>query len=149
MGSPVHVPHRCIVSAGEPHVGNGHERGPLKRTGMCRSVRVLTLRYSRLALVLLAAGCFYWGRRRVQEPTPVKPHAPVWIWSGGNVMKWHAVVISQDSVSGIPYRTSLKCDSCRRSMPRGQVDSMKLGYHTVAEFITFWGGLLILSGIAR
>ena len=57
--------------------------------------------------------------------------------------------ISQDSVSGIPYRMSLKCDSCRRSMPRGQVDSMKLGYHTVAEFITFWGGLLILSGIAR
>ena len=98
---------------------------------------------------LLAAGCFYWGRRRVQEPTPVKPQAPVWIWSGGNVMKWHAVLISQDSVSGIPYRMSLKCDSCRRNMPWAEVDSMKLGYHTVAELITFWGGLLILSGIAR
>ncbi len=85
----------------------------------------------------------------MDEPRPVKPHAPAWIWSSGKVEKWHAVVITQDSVWGVPYRMSLKCDSCRSSMPRTQVDSMKLGYHTVAEYLTFWGGLLILSGIAR
>ncbi len=62
------------------------------------------VRCSLLASVLLAAGCFnYWGRRRVDQPTPVKPYQPVWIWSGGQVKKWHAVVITQDSVSGIPY----------------------------------------------
>ncbi len=95
------------------------------------------VRCSLLASVLLAAGCSnYWGRRRVDQPTPVKPHQPVWVWSGGQVKKWHAVVITQDSVLGIPYRMSLKCDSCRRSMPRTQVDSMKLGYHTLPETVT-------------
>src|SRR5213083_1526052 len=108
------------------------------------------VRCSLIASVLLAAGCFnYWGRRRVDQPTPVKPYQPVWIWSGGQVKKWHAVVITQDSVSGIPYRMSLKCDSCRRSMPRTQVDSIRLGYPTVAEYVTFFGGLTILSAIAR
>ena len=63
------------------------------------------VRCSLLASVLLAVGCSnYWGRRRVDQPTPVKPHNPVWIWSGGQVKKWHAVVITQDSVSGIPYQ---------------------------------------------
>jgi len=59
----------------------------------------------------------------------------VWIWSGGQVKKWHAVVITQDSVSGIPYSVPLKCYGCRRSMPRTQLDSMKLGYHTVPEYV--------------
>src|SRR5881398_206865 len=94
------------------------------------------MRCLRFGLVLLAAGCSgYWGRRPVDQPTPVERHDPVWIWSGGQVNKWHAVVITQDSVSGIPYRMSLKCDSCRRSLPRTQVDSMKLGYHTVPEYV--------------
>jgi hypothetical protein len=110
--------------------------------------RVLIVGSLLLAFVPLAAGCSYWGRHRVDEPRPVKPHAPVWIWSGGKVEKWQAVVITQDSVSGIPWGKTLKCDSCRSGMPRTQVDSMKVGYHTLAEFLTFWGGLLILSGFA-
>ncbi len=43
-------------------------------------------------------------------------------------MKWHAVIITQDSASGIPYQMSVRCDSCRRSIPRSRVDSMKLCY---------------------
>ena len=108
------------------------------------------VRCSLLASVLLAAGCSnYWGRRRVDQPTPVKPHQPVWIWSGGQVNKWHAVVITQDSVSGIPYRMSLKCDSCRRSLPRTQVDSMKLGYHTVPEYVIEGTGIVAVLTLAE
>ena len=108
------------------------------------------VRCSLLASVLLAAGCSnYWGRRRVDQPIPVKPHQPVWIWSGGQVNKWHAVVITQDSVSGIPYRMSLKCDSCRRSLPRTQVDSMKLGYHTVPEYVIDGTGILAVLTLAE
>ena len=66
----------------------------------------------------------------------------MWIWSGGQVKKWHAVVITQDSVSGIPYPMSLKCDSCRRSLPRTQVDSMKRGYHTVPEYVIEGTGIV-------
>ena len=60
----------------------------------------------------------------------------MWIWSGGEVTKWHAVVITQDSVSGIPYQMSVHCYSCRRSVPRTRVDSMKLGYRTLPENVT-------------
>ena len=95
------------------------------------------MRCLRFGFVLLAAGCSgYWGRRPVDQPTPVERHDPVWIWSGGEVTKWHAVVITQDSVSGIPYQMSVHCYSCRRSVPRTRVDSMKLGYRTLPENVT-------------
>ena len=88
-------------------------------------------RYSPLALVLLAVGCSSSLRSLpLDQPTPVKAHDFVWIWSGVTVYEWQAVVITQDSVSGIQYGMSLKCDSCRRSIPRAQVDSMKLEYKT-------------------
>lgn len=38
----------------------------------------LIVRWALLAF-LLAAGCSYWGRRRVDQPTPINPHDPVWI----------------------------------------------------------------------
>ena len=95
------------------------------------------MRYSHLAFVLVAAGCGHWqprpgidtpvGHGYLNEMPPLKPSDPVWIWSGGKVEKWRAVVITPASVSGIPYGTSLKCDTCRRSIPRAQVDSMKVG----------------------
>ena len=96
---------------------------------------------SQLAFLLLAGDCSSgrWAPRRIelpyaQEPSDVvytlDPSAVVWVWNGGTVEKWHAVVIAPDSVSGIPYRLSLECNSCRRSMPRAQVDSMKLGSAT-------------------
>ena len=84
---------------------------------------------SRFAFLLLAVGCSggQWAPRRIEPPFPLEPSDIVGIWSGGKVEKWHAVVITPDSVSGIPYRMALQCDSCRRSMPRAQVDSMKVG----------------------
>lgn len=95
------------------------------------------MRCSRLAFVLLAAGCSgYWGRGPLDQPTPVERHDPVWIWSRGEVNKWHAVVITQDSVSGIPYQMSVHCYNCRRSLARTEVDSMKLGYRTLPENVT-------------
>ena len=83
---------------------------------------------SRFAFLLLAVGCSggQWAPRRIEPPFPLEPSDIVGIWSGGKVEKWHAVVITPDSVSGIPYRMALQCDSCRHSMPRAQVDSMKV-----------------------
>jgi hypothetical protein len=89
--------------------------------------------FSRFAFLLLAADCSggRWAPRRIDVvPFPIEPSAVALIWSGDKVEKWHAVVITTDSVSGIPVRMGLQCDSCRRSMPRAQVDSMKLSpYH--------------------
>ncbi len=110
----------------------------MKRVPLSISVRVLMTRSLCLAFVLLMAGCWgnYWGRRPVDQPTPIDPGDPVWIWTRGGVEKWRAVVITQDSVSGIPFESSRKCVVCRRSIPRVQVDSMKHGYRTLAETVT-------------
>ena len=96
---------------------------------MSRRLRHFMRHWSRFAFLLLAVGCSggRWEPRRIDLPFPVEPSDVVWIWSAGKVEKWHAVVITPDSVSGIPYRVALQCDSCRRSMPRAQVDSMKVG----------------------
>lgn len=104
---------------------------------MCDSLRAFIMRRLRFAIVLLATGCAgYWGRRPLDQPTPVQRHDPVWIWSGGEVKKWHSVVITQDSISGIPYQMPVWCGSCRLSIPRARVDSMKLGYKTGFEKLT-------------
>jgi len=63
----------------------------------------------------------------------MKPSDAVLIWSSGTVEKWHGVVLTSDSVSGIPYGTSLECDSCRRSIPLVLVDSMKVRHWTAAK----------------
>jgi len=93
--------------------------------------------------VLTTAGCGYWGRRPVEHPVPIDRTAPVWIWSHTSVTKWHAVVVSGDSVVGIPYRMSVKCDSCRRSLPRNQVDSMKVGYRTTGQTTLLATGVFV------
>ena len=99
---------------------------------MSRRLRHFMRHWSRFAFLLLAVGCSggRWEPRRIDLPFPFEPSDVVWIWSAGKVEKWHAVVVTPDSVSGIPYTMALQCDSCRRSMPRAQVDSMKVGpYH--------------------
>lgn len=103
-----------------------------------KRVRVVTGRCSFLSCVSLVAGCTTsWGQRPLDRPIPVAPTYPVWIWSRGAVHKWYAVRMTHDSVSGIPFEMPLTCDSCRRSLSRTRVDSMKIsymmGYHTTAK----------------
>ena len=96
---------------------------------MSQRLRHFVGHVSRFAFLLLAVGCSggRWEPRRIDLPFPFEPSDVVWIWSAGKVEKWHAVVITPDSVSGIPYTMALECDRCRRSIPRAQVDSMKVG----------------------
>ena len=47
------------------------------------------------------------------------------VWSHGNVEQWRAVVVSQDSISGIPNKKPLGCGSCRRSIALTDVDSLR------------------------
>ena len=81
--------------------------------------------------LLATVGC-YWGRRPLDDPTP-DPRYPVWIWSGGSAQKWHAVRVTWDSVSGIPYHMSVHCDSCRQTISRDHVDSIRVAYQTPVQ----------------
>src|SRR5260221_11356862 len=99
-------------------------------------MKVLMTRCLSIAFVLLIAGCAgYWGKRPLDQPTRLNPRNPVWIWTGGEVEKWHEVVITPDSVSGIPFDQPLQCAVSRQSVPRTLVASMKRGYHTRTQSI--------------
>ncbi|HEY6808394.1 MAG TPA: hypothetical protein VI160_06365 [Gemmatimonadales bacterium] len=45
------------------------------------------------------------GWHRVESPSPAdrSPRQQVDVWSAGAVRRWHAVRVTSDSVSGIPY----------------------------------------------
>ena len=110
------------------------------------------MRSAVLAFCLAAAGCSgYWGHRALDRPTPINPDDTESIWSGGEVMKWRVVVITQDSVSGLPPGMYLHCDTCRRSIARTRVDSMKVGYRTlpqnVIEMVVIVTAATILDGV--
>src|ERR1051325_187919 len=122
------------------------------------------MRQWRVTIVVLTGACGYWGHRPLDQPTPVQNGAPVWIWSGAAVRKWHAVVITEDSVVGIPYEDPVSCYLCRLAIPRASVDSMELGYKTgfqklawgvtrdvgiVAGVLIVYAGLWALAGWPR
>jgi hypothetical protein len=108
-----------------------------------------TARCSLFALTLIATGCAgYWGRRSIDQPTAVEPRAPVWIWSGGEVLKWHAVFVTRDSVSGIPYDEFVYCRSCRLTIPLTRVDSMKVASRTLPQNVTEALGIVTVALLA-
>jgi hypothetical protein len=43
------------------------------------------------------------------------------------MLRLHGVVLGSDVVSGVPFLKSLDCDSCRVSIERAEVDSLRLG----------------------
>lgn len=54
------------------------------------------------------------------------------------------MVITPDSISGIPFLAPLTCDSCRAIFPRAQVDSIQVGDPTGG----FWAStILVLLGL--
>ena len=65
--------------------------------------------------------------------------------------RWHAVVLTADTVSGIPYREPIDCDTCRIAVPRSTVDSIRLGSPVAGFWKTFGlvvGGLVAACLIA-
>ncbi len=72
----------------------------------------------------LASGCA--GRA---QPVPLAPdtlpdHDQVEVWSRNGHMTLHALRISADTVSGVPYWQPSACDTCRVEFPLSQVDSL-------------------------
>jgi hypothetical protein len=93
----------------------------------------VSARCASIALLLLAAGCIPVGWHRTDLTSPFKRREQVKVWSRGNVERWHAVVFSRDSISGIPYKMPVDCDRCRRSVALTEVDSLR-----TASPLGFW-----------
>ena len=95
-----------------------------------------------LMLAMLNACGAGWHRLSPLEPVVLSPRQQVQVWQHGTQYRWHAVVITTDSVQGILYLQPITCDSCRRSLPRPEVDSLRLG-NPVAGF---WKGVGLVAG---
>lgn len=81
-----------------------------------------------LALVTLIQGCSAgWRQPPLLTPGPWDPGQQVQVWQGDRVRRWHGFLLTADTASGIPYTMPLACDSCRERVPRGQIDSIRVG----------------------
>ena len=96
-----------------------------------------------VTLLLGIAGCSYmhWS------PDPPKglryePGQQVQIWTKDTMVRWHAVVVTRDSISGIPYQLSTTCDSCRLTFPWTAVDSALTG-HPGSRFLDVVGSIVL------
>ena len=87
--------------------------------------RVGTRRCASIALLLLAGGCTPVGWHRTDLTSRFHRREQVKVWGRGNMERWHAVAISRDSISGIPYKMPVDCVSCRRSIALTEVDSLR------------------------
>jgi len=96
------------------------------------------------ALALLLAGCGAGWRTTPLAPGPLPPRQQAQVWTQGHALRWHALVITTDSISGVPFTRAPACDSCRVGVPRGAVDSVRLGNPAAG----FWKSVGLGMGIS-
>jgi hypothetical protein len=103
-------------------------------------------------LALSQAGCGAgWRRTGELQPGPLPPRQQFEVWHNGRAERMHAVLLTADSISGIPYLRPEDCDTCRVALARTAVDSVRLGHPERG----FWksvglvlGGALVLGVVA-
>jgi hypothetical protein len=93
-------------------------------------------------LSLFLAGCGAgWHRTDVAPGAALEARDQFLIHHGAATDRWHAVKVSEDSVTGIPWLQPLECDSCQVALPRASVDSIRAG-HPVGGF---WKGYTLVA----
>jgi hypothetical protein len=96
-----------------------------------------------LFVLTLVWGCGAgWHRPQSVLPASLPPRQQVQVWRNGTALQWHAVRLTADSISGIPFLQPVQCDSCRTSLPRATVDSLRVG-NPVAGF---WKTVGLVTG---
>lgn len=86
--------------------------------------------YRATLLLLLAAqtACGAgWTSTVVSPRTRFPEDRQVQVWMGDGTLRWHAVRITDSTVTGVFFLEPADCDSCRVSVPRAEVDSLRVG----------------------
>lgn len=97
-----------------------------------------------LALCFMTQACGAgWRQPPGGVPHTLPVRQQVQIWRDDEALRWHAVGITEDLVSGIPFHQPVDCDTCRLSIPRATVDSFRLGNPTAG----FWKTFALVVGI--
>ena len=69
------------------------------------------------------------------------------IWTHDSVFQWHAVLVTRDSITGIPSSLPAQCDSCRLALPVSAVDSLNVGYGQMRHPLKAGDVLLLIAAI--
>jgi hypothetical protein len=79
-------------------------------------------------LCLAAQGCAVWTPLPQADWHTERPRRQqLQVWVADSAIVLHAVIISTDSLSGVPYLKHPSCDSCRVGIPLAAVDSLRTG----------------------
>jgi hypothetical protein len=78
------------------------------------------------------------------SPGALPPGQQAEVWRGVRVERLHAVIVTADSLSGVPFLRPRDCDTCRVALPRTEVDSVRLGHPERG----FWKGVGVALGAA-
>jgi|SRR6478672_5841279 hypothetical protein len=101
---------------------------------------------SGLGLGLLVSCGAGWRRSATVTPGEWPARQQVQVWSGTRSYQWHALVVTADSFTGIPFHEPVDCAGCRRGVARSAVDSVRVGRPVAGFWKTF--GLVIGGGVA-
>ncbi len=94
-----------------------------------RPVHRLARRHLPLLLLWFpGTGCGVgWQAQPIPLPAPLPSRQQAQVWRSGAMTRLHGIVLTGDSLSGIPYLQPLSCDSCRVVVPLRGVDSLRTG----------------------
>ena len=93
---------------------------------------------------VLLTGCSAGWHRIPLAAGPLPERQQAQVWRGSRSDRLHGVVISTDSLSGVPYLRPTDCDSCRQAFPLAQVDSVRVGEPVGA----FWRTYALITAAA-
>jgi hypothetical protein len=96
-----------------------------------------------VAFALTTLGCGAgWRQPAALSPGPMPSRQQVQVWTGGEARRWHAVAVTEDSISGVPFMEPATCLTCRVAVARPAVDSVRLG----SPVAGFWKTIGLVLG---
>src|SRR5688572_23554043 len=103
-----------------------------------------------LLLLLAAQSACGAGWRRIEPavPSSLPVRQQIEVWQQGKAVRLHAVSVTAEQVTGVPYIRPPDCDSCRVTIPASTVDSIRAGNPTAGFWKTVGltlGGLLVAA----
>lgn len=133
------------MASATPFVRGSNTLPDRKRTvRQARGLQIGSRTTLTFTLALLQAGCGAGWRAKPVQPGPLPARQQAQVWRDGRAYRWHSVVVTGDSVTGIPFTQSPQCDTCRVALPRASIDSMRLGNPTAG----FWKSVGLGLGVA-
>ncbi len=86
-----------------------------------------------VAALTVLCGCGAGWHRIPLAPQQLPARQQAQIFQAGHATRVHAVAITADSISAVPFVRSPACDSCRIRLATASVDSVRIG-NPVAGF---------------